>query len=738
MFVKRLLPALLFSTAMLASRGQAQQAEQPGSPATPAAGAPAAPAPATAATAAAAPDTSNDIVVTARRLDLARETLLPSLGANEYTLDAVTLTAQPGGLERGFNDVLLTTPGVSQDQYGGYHVRNEHGNLQYRLDGIIVPEPVTGFGQVIDTRFADSIALITGALPAQYGYRTAGVVDIRTPSGQLADKATVGIYGGGYGLLQPSATVQGSSGALSGFGSITYTRNDLGIDNVREGRQAYHDRSEQVKAFTYLSDILSANDRLTAIFGFYEARFEIPDAPGATPNYNLNGQTTFDSLQLNQVQRENNYYGTLALQHSNGDFDLQIAPFFRLSRTRFYPDAVGDLIFNGVADRSRLASDVFGVQVDGRSKLWGAHTLRYGLFYQNETTHSNVDSLVFPVDPVTGLQSSTTPLPFSVAGRKVGNLYGIYAQDEWAPLDKLTINIGARFDRVRAYTNEQQLSPRVNATYKLSDQAALHLGYARDFTPPPQELIGASTVATFAGTTKAPPSSGNDTVKAEREHLVDAGASLTPSRSVNITIDGYYKAKRNLLDEGQFGEALILSPFNYKSAFAYGLELGGNYHAHGLTTYANVAIGKERGKNIVSSQFFFTPAELGYIENHYIFTDHDQRVTASAGASYVWTNGLGKLTASTDALYGSGLRRAPADPAVIDPNGAKLPGYVQVNLGLSQALDRPGVLHGVTLRLDVTNLGDQSYLIRDGSGVGVGLPSYGQRRTILGGITKAF
>ncbi len=205
---------------------------------------------------------------------------------------------------------------------------------------------------------------------------------------------------------------------------------------------------------------------------------------------------------------------------------------------------------------------------------------------------------------------------------------------------------------------------------------------------------------------------------------------------LTVGLDSYYKIKRNLLDEGQFGEAVVLSPFNYARGWAWGVELTTAYKAGPLNLYGNVSRGQEKGREIVSSQFFFAPQELAYIAAHPIFTDHSQFWTASAGVSYGFVDGLGKLTPTVDAIYGDGLRRG--DPLGIVPNGGKLPSYVQVNLGIEQRFDGPGVLKGLALRFDIVNVGDKSYQIRDGSGVGVGAPQYGPRRAFFGGITKRF
>ena len=63
------------------------------------------------------------------------------------------------------------------------HVRDEHANLQFRINDVLIPEGISGFGQEIDTRWVNNVSLITGSLPAQFGFRTTGIVDIHTKKG---------------------------------------------------------------------------------------------------------------------------------------------------------------------------------------------------------------------------------------------------------------------------------------------------------------------------------------------------------------------------------------------------------------------------------------------------------------------------------------------------------------------------------------------------------------------------
>ena len=172
-----------------------------------------------------------------------------------------------------------------------------------------------------------------------------------------------------------------------------------------------------------------------------------------------------------------------------------------------------------------------------------------------------------------------------------------------------------------------------------------------------------------------------------------------------------------------------MTPFNYRVGYAKGVEFSGNYVNGGFSAYGNFSISQAKGKDITSSQFNFDPGDLVTIAHQFIFLDHDQTYTASAGVAYKFGEGT---RVSADLLYGSGLRK---DGTV--PNGDHVPGYTQVNL--SVAHEFTGLPGGpLTVRADVINVFDEKYEIRDGTGVGVGAPQFGPRQGFYAGISKAF
>jgi hypothetical protein len=603
-------------------------------------------------------------------------------------------------------------------------VRGDHANLQYRINGVIIPETISGFSDLFGVRFARRIDLITGALPAQYGFRTAGIVDIETKTGTLDPGGEVTLYGGQRQTFFPSFAYGGSTGNVDYFVSGSYLQSNIGIENPTHSLNPVKDFTEQGKGFLYLSGGIDPQTRLTFISGAAVSQFRLPNNPGQMPSFTAYGVSDFNSAGLREQQLEEGTFNILALQKSIGDFNAQLAYFNRYTLTHFFPDPAGDLVFNGIASNVRDSNFANGLQGDASYKINAAHTFRAGFFADVEQARNGNFSTVLPLDA----DGNPIDQPFVIPDNstKTGYTLGVHAQDEWRILDNLTLNYGARFDQIFEYVDKNQLSPRVNLVYKPVEGTTIHLGYAHYFTPAPLELIAPESVVKFADTTGASAVTADSPVKPERANYFGAGILQKVGSNFQIGVDGYYKRANDLIDEGQFGTALIFAPFNYQHGKIYGTEVTTSYQLDNLALYGNFAYSRAQGKNVVSSQFFFNPDELAYIATHYVYLDHDQRFTASGGASYRF----GDMLLTTDLIYGSGLRSGFA-------NTDRQPSYVQVNAGIKHEFDTPGA-GKVTARLDVINLFDHKYELRDGTGIGVQAPRFGPRRTILAGISKSF
>ncbi len=673
-------------------------------------------------------------------LNQARSAILPDLGATAYTETQQQIQAVPGGDNSGFNQLVLRAPGVAQDSAvnGDLHVRGEHANLQYRIDDVLLPESISGFGLELDPRFVDSMQLITGSLPAQYGFRTAGIVDIQTKSG-MQNGGEVGVYGGSYDTIRPYAEYGGRYGKWTFYGDASYEHNALGIENTTGSSSAIHDATDQDKMFLYGSYLIDDSSRLTMMGGASYSTFQVPDTAGQSA-FTANavpGIPSFDSSDLNENQIEQNYYGILAYQKSAGNLNYQASAYGRASRIHFEPDPIGDLYLNGVAsdDTRNLYSG--GLQLDASYELGDKHTIRGGFMFLDEYVAEDNTTLAFDVDASGAPTTLHAPI---IDNHEIHGIFaGAYIQDEWKILPKVTINYGARFDEFYSTEDkENQPSPRANLIYQVTDSTTLHGGYARYFTPPPPESIDIPTFSKYAGTTAASPSTLADPVKSERANYFDAGISQKVGKNLTLGVDGYYKSSRNQLDDGLFGQTLILDAFNYRQGLVYGVEFTASYTKDGFSAYANVALSRAKGSDWDSSEFLFDPGDAAYVKNHWIFLDHDQTVSGSFGVSYMWKEHLGNTRVFCDAIYGSGLRQdsTAADGTNI-PNGGSVPAYSSVSLGVEQLVRWRNKDH-LRARLDVINISDNVYELRSGSGVGVNAAQYGMRRGFFGTLSYLF
>ena len=434
------------------------------------------------------------LAVAATRLNKARNSLSPDTGGSKYTFTQQAIQELPQGNNTPLNQVILQAPGVAQDSFGQLHIRGDHANIQYRVNGVQLPEGITGFGQVISPRFAQSISLLTGVLPAEYGLRTAGVIDIKTKDGLLDPVANLDFYGGQRGTTQPSFEYGGSKGDFSYYMTGQYLGTDRGVEPPTSGPTAIHDTSNQGSFFGYFSYFLNPTTRLSLISGSAINHFQIPANPDQPQVFPLAGVPVYPSAKVRENQFEQNYFNVLALQGTVGDnIDYQVAPFSRYSTVTFNPDHVGDLIYNGAASRVFRSDWGNGFQLDTAYHGIADHTFRLGGYFDAERAEIDNHEVGIP-DCRWGDEDH---VPISIVNDIALQtwIYSGYIQDEWKPTEKLTFNYGVRFDLYDGLVRADQASPRVAVEYKLFKNTTLHAGYARQITPPPTELVSTTSIA---------------------------------------------------------------------------------------------------------------------------------------------------------------------------------------------------------------------------------------------------
>ena len=155
----------------------------------------------------------------AMTFDAARSSIFTTIGTSSYEISHDEIQSLPQGVNQPVEKVLLEAPGVSQNSAasGLLHVRNDHANVQFRINGVMLPDGVTGFGSILETNLIGSISLVTGALPAEFGLRTVGLVDITTRTDVFNNSGSISPYGGSRGNFAPLLEYGGTSGGNCGI-----------------------------------------------------------------------------------------------------------------------------------------------------------------------------------------------------------------------------------------------------------------------------------------------------------------------------------------------------------------------------------------------------------------------------------------------------------------------------------------------------------------------------------------
>jgi hypothetical protein len=653
---------------------------------------------------------------------------LSAAGSNQYTVSAAAIANLPVGTNTAITGVLTQMPGVAIDQNQQIHIRNTEGpQFQYQIDGAVVPIDINTnppFISMINPMFISKLDLLDGILPSRYSYATGGIVDIQTKNGCESPGGSVSLMAGQRIDIVPSAEYAGCAGKLSYYASGQYDQGQNAFSSATPGPNPVHDRTAQGQGFAALSYPVNATTKVNVVFSAAGSTNQLPNVPNLDPAFTLTGASPFNSSAINSYLNFRDYLGIVSLRSTpDSNLSYQISYAAHSITQSFRPDNDGELMFQGVASNASHADVDNTLQGDVTYRS-GHHTLGTGFYLGEYHVRAGDSSLVFPVDTA-GNQTSSTPVRVINNAVATNILSGIYINDLWQVTDRLKLNMGLRWDDMTGFTEHNQIDPTINLTYALAPQTAVHAGFARYMQVPSFLGISPTAPAAFAGTTaEGPP--GIPTPETEDDFEWDAGISHRLNSRVTLSEDAFFELTDHYLDTGQFGVVPIFAPFNYDHGTIWGSESAVSYQDAKLSAYANVTVGRNLQKGVLTGQFNFDPDELQYIDTHSIVLDHQPLYGAAAGASYR----LHDWTFVFDGIYSSGLVGGFAD---LD----HLPTVVQLNAGVQRDFRIPGI-GTVSDRLTVLNLLDRVNLIRPSEGIGIFQSSYGPRFTVLNTLSFSF
>ena len=682
-------------------------------------------------------------------VELALEVVAPlpplqyKASSETYSLTRKEIEALPRGNNIDLPDLLATIPSAAQGALKQVHIRQDHANLLFRIDGVPIPDTVsTTFTDVLTPRAWERAEFILGGMEAQYGNRAAAVIDITGKSGTKPGFGSLQMFGGSNQTLNPSFEYGGTIGEKFRYYVLnSYTSTNRGIDPPTLGHSVFHDQNERNQTYLRGDYQHDNHNAFTWLFLNSVAKYQIPTTPGLDVNSEVLGLlraqspnfTPVASQAVDEFQTENNQYGHMVWRHDiNASNFFSLAGYARHTRATFKTDPLNVLAYTptvsepfsaGDQDRSGYSG---GIRMDYTHILNVQHLIKTGFQIDRTQAVNKTRLFGFERDALTGDPTGSV-VSRNADNRLIGWRQEFWVQDQWTPNEQWTFNLGVRYDQIQYAVSEGQASPRIGAAYKANHANVFHAFYGRLFTPPNLESLSFAKLNTV-GTTAEPENLTNNNVRAERSHYFEVGSYHALTQKVILEIAAYYKLNHFQSDAGQFGTTPLLNYFAFEHGWQRGIDGALKVQVtENLTGRGNVAWGQCKGYGLQSGHFLLEQKEIDDINSRGgVFCDHSQFMTSSAVLSYRLQE---HTTITGQMLYGSGLRTAVDQGA--KTNSSHFDSYTTYNLSLAHVILLPRNQKFV-IGVDVINLLDEKYFLNQGGGsIGLGIAHAGMPRSFF-------
>jgi outer membrane receptor protein involved in Fe transport len=652
-----------------------------------------------------------------------------------FPLSRKDIEALPRGNNVDVPDVLLTVPSVVYGALKQTHVRQDHANQSFWIDGLPIPDTVTGaFADIVPPRAWERADIILGGMEARYGNKTALITDITSKSGTKPGFGSIQGFGGSNETVNPSFEYGGTVGEKFRFYVLnSYITTNRGLEPPTLGKTNNHNQSE--KNNTYLRGDYQHDNKnnLSWIFLNSVAKYQIPTIPDLEANPDVlallpGGFTPTASQSVNEFQKENNQYTQLVWRHDvNASNFFQWGWYFRRGVADFNTDPLNALAY---------ADDVDGAQAGNQRRIaysggtrfdytWipdSHHLVKSG--FQFDYTRANNTSEIFAFDTSGGAPAGPV-ISTQASNQNIQTRQEFWVQDQWTLNDHWTLNLGVRGDAIQGFYNEGQVSPRVGVTYRYNKWNVFHAYYGRQFTPPNVEQIAFTNLNT-QNTTAAPEDPTGFRPRSERAHYFEVGSYHAVSHYATLQITGFYKLAHYLSDAGQFGTTPMQNFFAFERGWLRGIDGALRVQfTDKLIGRGNVGWGQCKGYGLQSGHYLLGSDEIADITSQGgVFCDHSQFMTSSAVLTYnLWdrTHITGQM------LYGSGLRTAEEGAKT---NSSHEDSYTVYNASITHTIPLPWHNQKLLLGFDVINLLNEQYFYNRGEGsIGLGIAHAGMPRS---------
>lgn len=610
--------------------------------------------------------------------------------------------------------------GAARAPTGEVHIRGQHAEYTYYVDGVPVPSGISGsLNELFDPQVVNRIDFQTGGWDAEYGDKNAAIINVATkiPSGGFHLDASS--YAGSFDTRGGSLNMSTNVGHLGVFASGAYQTTDMRLEPVfgTPGTDVpinFHNHGTDVFGFGKVEYRGSPVDVVDLDLNWSRSRFGVP--------YDSTGGATLDDHQT-----DINGFANLGWHHlfatpgaepdGEAPAELFTGLFYRAGSLRyapgqgdepqfyFYPDTVA---YNVQENRSFTT---LGLKEDFTVTPHHDLTVKTGIQALATTGHEDFSTL----------DAAGAAGPASNSGLK-GSDVGVYAQIAYAPIEEFEIRTGVRYDAHRApfAGTQTQWSPRLRLNFFLNPATTFYVYYGRLFTPTNVEDLRAITSVAQGGVATVP-------TLPERDNFYEAGLiRRLPVGGIVTKLTAYYKDSKPGIDDNTVPGSAITTSVNLARSRVTGIEGVVEFHPRGpLSGYLNAALNHAYAHGPVTGGFFPEDTPQGYFDE-----DHDQRLSIVASGTY----SANRFYASATEIYGSGLTNG-VDPA--DCGCSYGTGLFAFNRGIKVA---PSAITNISLgytlvvgrtvvrpELYVDNLFDRHYILKGAFFSGA---SYGRPRSI--------
>ncbi len=560
---------------------------------------------------------------------------------------------------RAIESIVASTPGFVTDDNGRMHPRGSESQVQYVIDGVPVTDNLSAiFSTSLDARTLRTVEVLTGGIPAEFGDKLAGVINVNTRSGlEGPTQGAISFSGGSFSTGEAAAdfsTHTKKLGFLANLSSSTSQRylDPPTIDN-------FHNFGRTGKAFFRLDYQFDANNSLRGVFNFGGSNFQVPN------------RFAQEAAGQDQRQRLRDNSQNISYQHIFSPNSVaQFSFFHRQSNAKLISNALSTPV---VADQDRMLQN-YGA-IGSLALTHGSHNIKLGgqvtitpvdehfSFYPTEAFPDLVDEEgnVFP-NPVNNFNAAN---PFVFDQSKTGRTLSAYIQDRFTVVKNLTLDLGVRYDNYKLLISEQAVSPRVAIAYFIpKTQTTLRASYNRLFQPPPAENLLLASSSAAAALSPISVLQGITTVQPilpDKQNSFEAGAQQLLSKNFRLNLTVYQKRIENFSDKDQFFETGVIFPIAISSGRVTGEEVRlESTDIHGFHTFVSYANARAFGVTPITGGLFLgeDPQDL-FLHGLKFANDHDQRNEAQFQVSY--THRPSGIYATFNGRYDSGV------PADVDP-----------------------------------------------------------------------